>query len=362
MASLRHLLEPQSVAVVTASRGRATVGRAILHNIVTCGFAGNVYAVNPRARSLDGVPCVASVDDLPEAVDLAVIAAPPAAVPDVAAACGRNGVRALTVITSGLGAGARLLAICRRYGMRLVGPNCSGVVVPRIGLNATFAAGHPAGGVAGLVVQSGGVGIALLGHLSRLGIGVSSFASVGDKYDVSSNDMLMWWEQDDVTRLVVLYVESFGSPRKFARTARRVGQRMPVLTVVGGRSAAGQRAAASHTAAAATSLVTQQALFGRRASSRPPALASSSRPPRCSPASRCPQATGSRSSPTPAAQESWRPTRAATTTCRSCSSPRRPGARCAGCFQRTRRSAGRGHHSGRDHGFLPRLPGGGRRR
>ena len=155
VASLRHLLEPQSVAVVSASRGRGTVGRAILHNIVTCGFAGNVYAVNPHARSLEGVPCVASVDDLPEAVDLAVIAVPPATVADVAVACGRNGVRALTVITSGLGAeGADLLAICRRYGMRLVGPNCFGVVVPRIGLNATFAAGHPAGGVAGLVVQS----------------------------------------------------------------------------------------------------------------------------------------------------------------------------------------------------------------
>ena len=264
VASLRHLLEPQSVAVVSASRGRGTVGRAILHNIVTCGFAGNVYAVNPHARSLEGVPCVASVDDLPEAVDLAVIAVPPATVPDVAVACGRNGVRALTVITSGLGAeGADLLAICRRYGMRLVGPNCFGVVVPRIGLNATFAAGHPAGGVAGLVVQSDGVGIALLGHLSRLGIGVSSFVSVGDKYDVSPNDMLMWWEQDDVTRLVFLYVESFGNPRKFARRARRVGQRMPVLTVVGGRSAAGQRAAVLHTAAAGTPLVTQEALFGQ---------------------------------------------------------------------------------------------------
>jgi acyl-CoA synthetase (NDP forming)/GNAT superfamily N-acetyltransferase len=264
VASLRHLLEPQSIAVVTASRGRGTIGRAILHNIVACGFAGNVYAVNPHARSLEGVPCVASADDLPAAVDLAVIAVPPAAVPEVAAACGRNGVQALMVITSGLGAGGGgLLAICRRYGMRLVGPNCSGVVVPRLGLNATFAAGHPAGGVAGVVVQSDGVGIALLGHLSRLGIGVSSFASVGDKYDVSGNDMLMWWEQDDVTRLVVLYVESFGSPRKFARTARRVGQRMPVLTVIGGRSAAGQRAAASHTAAAGTPLVTQEALFGQ---------------------------------------------------------------------------------------------------
>jgi acyl-CoA synthetase (NDP forming) len=205
---------------------------------------------------------VASVGDLPEQVDLAVIAVPPSVLPEVAAQCGRNGVRALIVITAGLGAGgADLLAICRRYGMRLVGPNCFGVIVPWIGLDATFAADHPLPGVAGLVVQSGGVGIALLEQMSRLGIGVSSFASVGDKYDVSPTDMLTWWAQDEVTRIAVLYVESFGSPRKFGGTARRVGQRMPVLTVVGGRSPAGQRAAASHTAAAATPLVTQEALF-----------------------------------------------------------------------------------------------------
>jgi acyl-CoA synthetase (NDP forming)/GNAT superfamily N-acetyltransferase len=283
VASLRYLLQPGSVAVVGASRERPTVarailhnivagasrehptvGRAILHNIVAGGFAGRIYAVNPHARHVEGVPCVASVDALPEPVDLAIIAVPAAAVPAVAAACGDKGVRALTVITSGLGtAGADLLAICRRHGMRLVGPNCLGVEVPAIGLNATFAAQQAAPGVAGLVVQSGGVGIALLDQLSRLGIGVSSFASVGDKYDVSSNDMLMWWEQDGLTRLAVLYVESFGSPRKFARTARRVGQRMPVLTVVGGRSEAGQSAAASHTAAAATPLITREALFGQ---------------------------------------------------------------------------------------------------
>ena len=267
VASLCHLLRPASVAVVGASRKPGTVGHAILRNIMSCGFQGSVYAVNPRAtqtRTMEGARCVRSVADLPEMVDLAVIAVPSAAVPQVAAECGRHGVRALTVITSGLGSeGADLLAICRRYGMRLVGPNCFGVSVPEIGLNATFAAGHPAPGVAGLVVQSGGVGVALLGQLSRLGIGVSSFASVGDKYDVSSNDLLMWWAQDDVTQLAILYVESFGSPRKFARTARRVGHRMPVLTVIGGRSKAGPRAAASRTAAVATPLVTQEALFGQ---------------------------------------------------------------------------------------------------
>ena len=175
--------------------------------------------------------------------------------------CGRNGVRALIVISSSRGAaGAELKAVCRRYGMRLVGPNCFGVIVPWIGLDATFTAGHPVRGVAGLVVQSGGVGIALLEQMSRLGIGVSSFASAGDKYDVSPTDLLTWWAQDEVTQLAVLYVESFGNPRKFAGTARRVAQRMPVLTVIGARSPAGHRAA-SHTAAAATPLASQEAMF-----------------------------------------------------------------------------------------------------
>ena len=261
VASLRPLLRPRSVAVVGPSRRDGTLGRAILHNIVTGGFTGPVYAVNPHAETMEGVPCVASVDDLPGPVDLAVIAVPPSAVPEVAAQCGRHGVGALIMITSGLGAaGAELVAVCRRYGMRLVGPNCFGVSVPWIGLDATFAASHPARGVAGLVVQSGGVGIALLEQMSRLGIGVSSFASAGDKYDVSPTDMLTWWAQDEVTQLAILYVESFGNPRKFAGTARRVAQRMPVLTVVGGRSPAGHRAA-SHTAAAATPLISQEAMF-----------------------------------------------------------------------------------------------------
>jgi acyl-CoA synthetase (NDP forming) len=145
--------------------------------------------------------------------------------------------------------------------MRLVGPNCFGVAVPGIGLNATFAARHPAPGPVGLVMQSGGLGIALIDRLSRLGLGISSFASVGNKYDVSGNDLLMWWEQDNATRLAVLYLESFGNPRKFARTAQRVGRRTPVLAVEAGRSAAGQQAATSHTAAAATPLVTREALF-----------------------------------------------------------------------------------------------------
>jgi acyl-CoA synthetase (NDP forming)/GNAT superfamily N-acetyltransferase len=263
VASLRHVFRPGSVAVVGASRRPGTVGRAILHNIVTGGYEGQVYAVNPHAAHMEGVSCLPSVTALPEPADLAVVAVPPAAVPAVADECGRRGVKAIVVITSGLDAlqGADLLAACRRYGMRLVGPNCFGVAVPGIGLDATFAARHPAPGRVGLVMQSGGLGFALVDRLSRLGLGISSFASVGNKYDVSSNDLLMWWEQDGTTELAILYIESFGNPRKFARTARRVSARMPVLAVQAGRSMAGQQAAASHTAAAATPLVTREALF-----------------------------------------------------------------------------------------------------
>ncbi len=263
IASLRHILAPESVVVIGASRRRRTVGRAILDNIITGGYSGRIYVVNPRARQISGEHCLASVLDLPEPADLAVIAVPVAAVLDVAEQCGQRGVRSLVVITSGLdtAACADLLAVCRRHGMRLVGPNCFGVAVPATGLDATFSARHPRPGVAGLVMQSGGLGVALVDQLSRLGIGVSSFASVGNKLDVSSNDMLMWWESDGVTKLAVLYIESFGNPRKFARTARRVGTSMPVLAVEAGRSAPGQQAAASHTAAVATPLVSREALY-----------------------------------------------------------------------------------------------------
>ena len=263
VASLRHVLAPESVVVIGASRRRGTVGRAIVDNIRGGGYLGQVYTVNPRARQIGGERCLSSVLDLPEPADLAVIAVPRPAVLDVAEQCGKRGVRSLVVITSGLDTAARadLLAVCRRHGMRLVGPDCFGVAVPGTGLDATFAASHPRPGVTGLVSQSGGLGFAMVDQLTRLGIGISSFVSVGDKLDVSGNDMLTWWEHDGVTKLAVLYIESFGNPRKFARTARRVGATMPVLTVDDGYYAPGQRAAAPHTTAAATPLVTRQALF-----------------------------------------------------------------------------------------------------
>ena len=262
-ASLRHVLAPESVVVIGAGRRRGTAGREILENIRAGEYAGRVYAVNPRARQIGGERCLASVLDLPEPVDLAVIAVPATAVLDAAEQCGQRGVRSLVVVTSGLtvAACADLLAVCRRHGMRLVGPDCFGVAVPGIGLNATFAASAPRTGVAGLVMQSGGLGLAMVDQLSRLGIGISSFASVGEKLDVSGNDMLLWWERDGVTRLAVLYIESFGNPRKFARTARRVSAAMPVLTVLAGQGYGAQAAGSQQTARSAASLVSREALF-----------------------------------------------------------------------------------------------------
>ncbi|MFE7172913.1 GNAT family N-acetyltransferase [Streptomyces sp. NPDC057616] len=265
VASLEPLLRPKTVAVVGAGRKPGSVGRAILHHLKAGGYTRRVFAVNPAATSILGVPSHPSVSALPRTPDLAVVAVPAAGVAPVAEECGKAGVRALLVVTAGLDAdqAQALMAACRTYGMRMVGPNCLGVsnTDSQLRLDATFAAGHPRPGTAGVAVQSGGVGIALLDGLSRLGIGVSTFASLGDKYDVSGNDMLQWWESDHRTDLALLHLESFGNPRAFSRTARRVARRMPVLTVDAGRTDAGRRAAASHTAAAATRTMTRGALF-----------------------------------------------------------------------------------------------------
>ena len=264
VASMRPMLTPEAVAVIGASRRRESVGRAILHNITTSGFAGQVYPVNPHAAELDGIACLPSAAALPDHVDLAIIAVPASAVLGVAEECGRRGVKALVVVAAGLGGAARaeLLGICRRHGMRMVGPASFGVANPSIGLDATFAARHPKAGLAGLALQStGGTGFILLEHLSRLGVGISSLVSFGDKDDVSGTDMLQWWEVDEQTKLALLYLESIGNPPKFARTARRVGRTMPVLTVDVGRSATGKRLAGARAAKAATPLVTRRALF-----------------------------------------------------------------------------------------------------
>jgi len=234
VASMRAVLAPASVAVIGASRRPGSVGRTILRNIIGSGFAGPVYPVNPHAAELDGIACVSSAARLPDRVDLAVIAVPAGAVLGVAGECGRRGVRALVVVAAGLSGPARaeLLGICRRHGMRMVGPASFGVASPGIGLDATFAARHPAAGTAGLALQStGGTGFVLVEHLSRLGVGISSLVSFGDKDDVSGTDMLQWWEADNQTKLALRRrgddqraARAGGRPASAVR-ARRPGRR-----------------------------------------------------------------------------------------------------------------------------------------
>jgi acyl-CoA synthetase (NDP forming) len=233
VASLRSLLAAESVVVVGANFQPGSPGRTILDNVISGGYRGRLYAVSLGGDQVDGVQCLGSVAALPEPADLAVVATPAAQAAAIADECGRAGINALVVLAPLVDAvaGEALLATCRRHSMRLVGPGSAGLAVPASCLNATLADSHPSPGPMGVAVQPGGAGGALLGRLSQAGIGVSSFVALGDKYDVSGNDMLMWWEQDDVTKLAVLCLESFGNPRKFARTARRVGATMPVLTV-----------------------------------------------------------------------------------------------------------------------------------
>ncbi|MFD8599305.1 GNAT family N-acetyltransferase [Kitasatospora sp. NPDC059646] len=265
LASLTALLRPRSVAVLGASRRSGSVGQSVLRKIRDGGFRGELWAVNPHAERVADMPSCPSLEALPRIPELAVLAVPAAAVPAAAEECGRVGVRALVVLTSGLDAdqARQLLHCCRAHSMRLVGPNSLGIAQtdPGVRLDAEFGGAFPKPGTAGVAVQSGGVGIALLERLAWLGIGVSTFVSLGDKYDVSANDLLQWWESDGRTDLALLHLESFGNPRAFARTARRVTRRFPVLTVDAGRSSAGRRGAAAHTAAVGVPAVTRAALF-----------------------------------------------------------------------------------------------------
>ena len=272
VAAVQSFLEPRSVAVIGASRRRGTVGGEILHNLLAGEFTGAVHAVNDKADLVQSLPAHRSVRDIPGGVELAIVAVPAEQVVAAAHECATAGVRSLLVISSGFaetGAeGARrqweLLEVCRAAGMRIVGPNCLGVLntSPQVRLNATFAPPAAVPGGVGFMSQSGGLGIAIIEAASHLGIGLSSFVSVGNKSDLSGNDFLQYWEQDPDTKLALLYLESFGNPRKFARIARRVSAAKPILAVKSGRSAAGARATSSHTGAMlSASDVTVDALF-----------------------------------------------------------------------------------------------------
>jgi acetate---CoA ligase (ADP-forming) len=268
-ASLRPFFEPRSAAVIGASRRRGSIGGELFRNILTGDFAGAAYPVNRDGEPVAGVRGYASIEEIPDDVDLAVISLPAGAVLGAAEQALRKGVRALVVISAGFAEvgseGAerqeRLLALVRSHGARLIGPNCLGIAVAGPSLNATFADQSAPSGNIGFSSQSGALGLALLEAAQARGLGLSAFVSIGNKADVSSNDLLEWWEDDETTEVVLLYVESFGNPRRFGRVARRVARRKPILALKSGTTVSGQRAASSHTAALAGSEAAVEALF-----------------------------------------------------------------------------------------------------
>jgi acetyltransferase len=257
MSSLDAIFAPRSVAVIGASTKRGSIGREILHNIIEYEFNGKLFPVNPHAEFIHSIKCYPSILDVPDEVELAIIVVPAAAVLEVARQCGHKGVKGLVVITAGFketGAeGAererQLVQVVRDHGMRLIGPNCMGVFSthPDVRLNATFAPTLPMPGDIAFMSQSGAMGVAILNATARQAIGFSFFASVGNKADVSGNDLLTYWENDERTRVIALYLESFGNPRRFTRLAKRISRHKPILAVKSGRTPAGARAATSHT-------------------------------------------------------------------------------------------------------------------
>ena len=268
-ASLRPFFEPRSVAVIGASRRRGTIGGELFRNIIEADFAGAAYPVNRDGASVAGVRGYRSIDEIPDPVDVAVVCVPAAGVVEAAEQALRNGVRALVVISAGFAETGsegidrqeRLLALVRAHGARLIGPNCLGISIAGPSLNATFASRSIPPGNIGFSSQSGALGLALLEAAVTRGLGMSAFVSIGNKADVSSNDLLEWWEDEAATEAILLYVESFGNPRRFGRIARRVARRKPILALKSGTSKSGQRAASSHTAALAGSDAAADALF-----------------------------------------------------------------------------------------------------
>jgi acetate---CoA ligase (ADP-forming) len=270
--ALKLFFNPRAVAVIGASRKRGTIGGEIFHNLLNYGFQGPVYPVNPTSALVQSVQAYASIEEIPGPVDLAVIVVPAAYVVETAVACGQKGVRALVVISAGFSETGKegqarqgeLLRVCRDAGMRLIGPNCMGIANTDsdVRLDATFAPTEPPRGRVGFSSQSGALGLAIMEYANSLGLGLSTFVSVGNKADISGNDLLHYWESDENTDVILLYLESFGNPKKFSQIARRVGRKKPIVVVKSGRSTAGARATSSHTGALiAASDVTVDALF-----------------------------------------------------------------------------------------------------
>jgi len=248
-ASIDRFFNPRSVAVIGASRRQDTIGQALVRNLVTGDFTGRVYAVNPSSAAVSGMPTYSSVGDIPDDVDVAIVAVPSDSVTDVVLDCASKGVHGLVVISSGFAETGeegrqrqrRLLGLSRSYGLRLIGPNALGIINtdPAVSLNASLARLMPPRGRAGFFCQSGALGSAILEKVKNRGLGLSTFVSAGNRADVSGNDLLQYWEEDDSTEVVMMYLESIGNPRKFSRIARRVSLRKPIVAVRSGRTTQG---------------------------------------------------------------------------------------------------------------------------
>src|SRR5215208_516964 len=273
MPALEPILKPRSIAVVGASRSPDTIGHQVVANLVRHGFTGAVYPVNPSAAAVHSIRAYPGVAALPDVPDVAVVVVPKQHVLGVAEECGRLGVRGLVVISAGfketgpegMERERELMAVVRRHGMRMVGPNCMGVIntAPAVSMNATFAPTMPPFGRAAFVSQSGALGVSVLDYASEYGIGIAQFVSMGNKPDVSGNDVLLEWEHDPAVDVILMYVENFGNPRRFLEIASRISRRKPIIVVKAGRSTVGARAASSHTGALAASDAAVDALLAQ---------------------------------------------------------------------------------------------------
>ncbi len=268
---LESCFSPRAVAVFGASRRRGKLGSEILHNLIATGFTGPIVPVHPVARELQGLPAYATLAAYADEIDLAVVAVPAPQVEAVVDQCLAKGVKAICIITAGFsecGAEGRqleqvIVEKARRAGCRIIGPNCMGLLNtdPAVALNATFSPVYPPAGTIVMSTQSGALGLAILDYARSLNIGISSFVSIGNKADVSGNDLLEYWAANPRTSVILLYLEGFGNPAKFSRLARRISRSKPIIALKSGRSAVGARAAASHTGALAASDQFVDALF-----------------------------------------------------------------------------------------------------
>lgn len=270
-STLAPLMDPGSIAVVGASNDPTSIGGLLWSNLASSGYAGQLYPVNPRHAHVQGATAYPDLPSCPGPPDLAVVCVPAPLVPEVVSQAGKAGVKAVCVISAGFaetGAKGRddqedLVATAHRSGLRLVGPNCMGLLRgdPQRRFNATFSPIFPPPGRVSFVSQSGALGLAALALLDAPSLGINGFVSVGNAADVTPTDVILYWDQDPGTDVIVAYLESVPDPRAFARVARHVARHKPIVAVKAGRSGAGQRAAASHTAALATSDAAVDALF-----------------------------------------------------------------------------------------------------